>query len=198
MPRSAGASSSSLETRFSERCRELEAPSVLELGTKQSVAGRSTLHRHVVPNAGEFLGTDVEAGADVDVVADVHRLSETVGAERFDVILSFSTFEHLKYPTLAAHEVMKCLKVGGQVFVQTHQCFPLHAYPSDYFRFSRDALASLFGTDMGMVTVGTEYDYPAQIYSRRLADSHRHLAFLNTLLWAAKHAPTPDVYRYEL
>lgn len=88
--------------------------------------------------------------------------------------------------------------VPGRSTMQTHQCFPLHAYPSDYFRFSRNALASLFGTDMGMAIVATEYDYPAQIYSRRLSDSHRHLAFLNTLLWAEKRVPTPADYRYEL
>ena len=85
-----------------------------------------------------------------------------VGAERFDVILSASTFEHLKYPGLAAHELLKTLTVGGLLFVQTHQSFPLHGYPSDYFRFSREALASLFGTTMGFEVVATGYDFPAR------------------------------------
>jgi hypothetical protein len=60
---------SPLEARFRQRCAELDAPSVLELGTKQSVPGRSTMHRDVVPHARKFLGTDVDEGADVDVVA---------------------------------------------------------------------------------------------------------------------------------
>ena len=184
VPRSAGEASSDLEARFIARCRELDAPSVLELGTKQSVPGRSTMHRDWVPHAAEFLGTDFEDGADVDILADVHRLSRVVGEERFDIILSCSTFEHLKYPTVAAHEVMKALKVGGLLYIQTHQSFPLHGYPSDYFRFSREALASLFGTTMGLEIVATNNDFPAQIYSRRLDDSHRFLAFLNTTLGA--------------
>ena len=133
---------------------------MLELGTLQSVPGRSTMHRDWVPHASEFLGTDIEAGPDVDVVADLHRLSDVVGSERFDVIISASTFEHLKYPTLAAHELMKALKVGGQIYVQTHQSFPLHGYPNDYFRFSQDALASLFGTRMGFEVIATNYDFP--------------------------------------
>jgi hypothetical protein len=198
VPRSHGESDGEGERAFKARCAELTAPSVLELGTRQSVPGRSTMHRDWVPHASEFLGTDFEDGADVDIVADVHRLTAVTGPERFDVILSFSTFEHLKYPTLAAQEIMTALKVGGLLYVQTHQSFPIHSYPSDYFRFSRDALASLFGTTMGFEVVATGYEFPAQIYSRRIEDSHRHPAFLNTTLWGQKVAPTPGEYRYEL
>lgn len=196
--RAEGDPSSDLEHRFIARCAQLDAPSVLELGTLQSVQGRSTMHRDWVPNASEFLGTDIEAGPDVDIVADLHRLTDVVGEERFDVIMSASTFEHLKYPTLAAHELMKALKVGGQLFVQTHQSFPLHGYPSDYFRFSQDALASLFGTQMGFEVLATNYDFPARIFSRRVATTQHMPAFLNTTLWGEKRAPTPAEYRYEL
>jgi hypothetical protein len=198
VPRSAGEAGGELEAAFRARCAELHAPRVLELGTKQAVAGVSTMHRDWVPHAAEFLGTDIEGGEDVDVVADVHILSEAVGAERFDVILSASTFEHLKYPGLAAHQLLRTLTVGGLLFVQTHQSFPLHGYPSDYFRFSREALASLFGTTMGFEVLATGYDFPAQVYARRTADTHRHPAFLNTTLWGVKRAPTPADYRYEL
>jgi 2-polyprenyl-3-methyl-5-hydroxy-6-metoxy-1,4-benzoquinol methylase len=156
------------------------------------------MHRDWVPHAAEFLGTDIEAGPDVDVVADLHRLTDVVGRERFDVILSCSTFEHLKYPTLAAHELMKALKVGGLIYIQTHQSFPLHGYPNDYFRFSQEALASLFGTQMGVEVIATNYDFPARIYSRRDRTSHQLPAYLNTTLWGEKRAPTPDDYRYEL
>lgn len=196
--RAEGDPSSDLEHRFIARCAQLDAPRVLELGTLQSVQGRSTMHRDWVPNASEFLGTDIEAGPDVDIVADLHRLTDVVGEERFDVIMSASTFEHLKYPTLAAHELMKALKVGGQLFVQTHQSFPLHGYPSDYFRFSQDALASLFGTQMGFEVLATNYDFPARIFSRRVATTQHMPAFLNTTLWGEKRAPTPAEYRYEL
>ena len=196
--RSAAQPASELESNFIARCAEIDAPVVLELGALQSVVGRSTLHRDWVPHAREFLGTDIEDGPDVDIVADLHRLSEVVGEERFDVILSASTFEHLKYPTLAAHEIMKSLKVGGVLFVQTHQSFPLHAYPSDYFRFSRQALASLFGTEMGFRVVATDHDFPVRLYARRMPGIQLLPAYLNTTLWGQKEAPTPSEYRYEL
>ena len=197
-PRSTADPSSDLEQRFRDRCSEIPSPVVLELGTKQSIPGRSTMHRDWVPHASEFLGADMEQGPDVDLVADVHRLSEHVGRERFDVILSCSTFEHFKYPALAAHELMKALRVGGQLYVQTHQSFPLHGYPHDYFRFSRQALAGLFGTEMGFEVLETNNDFPIRLYSRRVDGLQQLPAFLNTTLWGEKRAPTPAEYRYEL
>jgi SAM-dependent methyltransferase len=183
--------------RFIAHCQQLRSPSVLELGTLQSVPGRSTMHRDWVPHAKEFLGTDIQAGPDVDIVADLHRLTDVVGSERFDVIISASTFEHLKYPTVAAHELLKVLKLGGVLFVQTHQSFPLHGYPNDYFRYSRDALASLFGTQMGFEVVATDYDFPVRLFARRFPDAEYMPAYLNTTLWGVKRAPTPSEYRYE-
>src|SRR4051812_9990581 len=198
VPRSAGEAPGELEDAFRAACEALPSPSVLELGTLQAVAGVSTMHRDWVPHAGEFLGTDIEDGADVDVVADAHRLSQVVGTERFDVVLSCSTFEHFKYPWLVAHELLKALRVGGVLFVQTHQSFPLHGYPSDYFRFSREALAGLFGTRMGFEVVATGYDFPAQVYARRTPGSERHPAFLNTTLWGRKTGATTEDYRFDL
>lgn len=180
------------------RARDLERPRVLELGTLRSEPERSTLHRDLIPHAAEHLGTDLAAGPDVDLVADVHRLTAVTGAERFEVILSFSTFEHLKYPHLAAHELMKALTVGGLLFIQTHQAYPLHAYPHDYFRYSREALAGLFGTEMGFRVVATDYEFPAAIRARQVpALAHRE-SWLNVRLLGGKVAPTPDLYRYEL
>ena len=189
---------SDVTDRFRAACRELTAPSVLELGTLRSQPDRSTMHRDWVPHAREFLGTDITAGPDVDLVADAHALSQVTGAERFDAIISCSTFEHFKYPHLAAHEVMRALTVGGLLFVQTHQSFPLHGYPSDYFRFSREALASLFPAAMGFEVIAAGYDFPARIYSHEDRFSHLHPAFLNTALYGRKVAPTPDEHRYEL
>lgn len=180
------------------RCQKLERPRVLELGTKRSEANRSTKHENFVPHAGEYVGTDIEAGLDVDVVADVHRLSEVFGREQFDVIISCSSFEHFKYPHLAAHQVMHTLRVGGLLFIQTHQTFPIHAYPYDYFRFSREALAGLFGTQNGFSVIETDYEFPARIVAEEVPGQAEHQAFINVRLVGKKIAPTPSDYVYEL
>lgn len=183
---------------FVDQCRALAEPSVLELGARRVAGLPSTRRDGWVPHAREYLGTDVRPGLDVDVVADVHRLADQLGTNRFDAIISCSTFEHLKYPHLAAHQIMCALRVGGLLFVQTHQRFPLHAHPYDYFRFSREALAGLFGTRMGFEVLATDYEFPAEVHALE-APSLRHLpAYLNVRLLGVKRAPTPAAYHYEL
>jgi len=183
---------------FMEQCKQLTRPRVLELGTKRSQAERSTKHNHFVPHAGEYVGTDIEQGLDVDLVADVHRLSDTLGREAYDVIISCSSFEHFKYPHLAAHQVMHTLRVGGLLYIQTHQTFPLHAYPYDYCRFSREAIAGLFGTQNGFEIIETAYQFPAHIHADEDPGAKDHPAYLNVSLVGRKHARTPLDYVYEL
>ncbi len=187
-----------LLNEFKARCRAMDKPRVLELGTKRSIPDRSTKHDSYVPNAGEHLGTDVEAGEDVDIVADAHRLAEVVGEEQFDVIISCSTFEHFKYPHVAAHQIMKALKIGGVLFIQTHQSHPLHGYPYDYFRFSREALAGLFGTNMGFRVIATDYEFPTRMYGPHDPRMSAAKAFVNVRLFGEKIAKTPPEYLYEL
>ncbi|HMM57588.1 MAG TPA: methyltransferase domain-containing protein [Rudaea sp.] len=182
---------------FIEKARQLSAPRILELGTRRAVPGLSTRKDALFPNAREYVGTDIEIGQDVDVVADVHRLSKFFGEESFDIIFTEAGFEHFKYPHLAAHEIMKALRVGGLVFVQTHQTFPIHAVPFDYFRFSTDALRSLFGTRMGMKIHAAGYGSPAAIYSRVTPAGHLAPAFLHVNLFAEKIHETPQQFIYE-
>ena len=180
-----------------ELAGKIPSPRVLELGVLPSIPGRSTTHRRLVPHASEFVGTDIQPGDEVDFVADVHRLSETTGEEAYDVIISESCFEHFKYPHLAAHQIMKTLRVGGIVLAQTHQSFPIHGYPHDYFRFTTEAMRSLFGEKMGMTIHACGYASPAAIYSRVDPEGYRAPAFLHVNVCAEKVATTPNEYVYE-
>lgn len=186
-----------MRMEFIARCRAMHAPRVLELGTKRSIESRRTRHDEWIPNAIEFLGADIQPGVDVDIVADVHRLTQATGEEQFDVIISCSSFEHFKYPHVAAHELMKALRVGGTLFIQTHQSFPLHGYPYDYFRFSRDGLAGLFGSQMGFRTIATDYEFPVKLYARREPGLTNLPSYLNVRLYGEKVSETPREYVYE-
>jgi len=182
---------------FVEECARLESPRVLELGSKRSVLDQSTLHKIFVPHAGEFLGFDLEKGLDVDVVGDIHRLSSLIGRESFDIIISCSTFEHLKYPHLAAHEIMKTLKVGGLLFIQTHHSFINLYCPVDYFRYTREGLKGLFGTKNGFEVKAISYEFPARLVTERVPELNKVDVYLNTTLYGQKTAKTPSRYVYE-
>jgi SAM-dependent methyltransferase len=183
--------------QFMSRASELSGPRILELGTRRAIADLSTRHDALFPNASEYLGTDIEMGVDVDFVADVHRLTQVTGEEQFDIIFTEAGFEHFKYPQLAAMEMMRALRVGGLVFIQTHQTFPIHAVPYDYFRFSKEALAALFGEGMGFKVHAVGYASPAAIYSRVDPDGRHAPAYLHVNLFGEKLAPTPTELVYE-
>ena len=189
-------SGNELFERFIERATAIERPKVLELGTKRMIESVKTKHDDWLPNAERFDGFDIQEGIDADIVGDVHRLSEIVGAETYDVVISCSSFEHFKYPQLAAHEIMKTLKIGGLLFIQTHQSYPIHGVPNDYYRFSRDALAALFGTKMGFDVIATDYEFPVRIFTPE-TPSALMKAYMNTRLFGEKLAPTPEEYLYE-
>ena len=175
------------EVRFMQEMAKLQAPVVMELGTRR-VAGQPTTVRKdwLTPHAGEYLKVDFQAGEDVDIVADVHSLSATLGENRCDGIIACSVFEHVQYPWIAALEICRVLKPGGLVFVQTHHAYPLHGYPSDYWRFTEAGLRSLFHPQIGYELVGTRSDFPCYIVSEREPHLVLHPSHLNVIITARK------------
>jgi hypothetical protein len=172
------------------------APSAVELGARRA-GPTSTLHKAWVPHAREWIGADVQAGVDVDLVVDVHRLADTCGDERFDILVTDAGMEHFKYPFVAAHQIMRTLKVGGLLYVRTHQSYPLHACPYDFFRFSAEAMVVLFSEKMGMQCV-TEYEYPAQIHAAGFPGVEAQPSYLCVTLFGQKTAATPRDFIYTL
>ena len=147
---------------------------VLELGTKRSNPDIPTIRRVSAPHA-EYIGSDFQDGLDVDLVADAHKLTDVTGENAFDAVLACSVFEHLQRPWIAAKEIVKALKPGGIAYVQTHFAFPVHGYPSDYFKFTREALHTIFD-DAGLNGIRTTYAFPAQlIASGHIQTSPVHL-----------------------
>lgn len=66
--------------------------------------------------------------------------------EKFDLIYSKDTFEHLYNPFSAATEIVRILKVGGFVMIITVWAWRYHRASDfdDYWRFSEQALRMLF------------------------------------------------------
>jgi hypothetical protein len=172
---------------FIEYGMKKDAPRVLEMGTFRSNPAVSTMHQEWFPHASAHLGTDFQAGVDVDITADAHELSKSVEPGSIDLLLSCSVFEHLQKPWIVAEEMVKVLAPGGALFIQTHQSFPLHGYPQDFWRFTREAMEVMFTPSMGLHSIQTCYQFPAQVVSVRDPGGKDHPAFLNVCLVAYKH-----------
>lgn len=147
--------------RFVDLLQAIDRPKVLELGTRRWEA-ESTHHLEWMPHGSTFVMSDVTDGPDVDVVADAHVLAPFPDGA-FDAVIAVSVWEHLARPWIAAQQVARVLAPGGIAYIATHQTFPLHGYPSDFFRFSIEGLDVLF-TDAGLTQVDSGYGYPCRIW----------------------------------
>jgi hypothetical protein len=175
---------------------------VLELGTKRSKesvpTNKKRLFQHITNL--EYIMTDYQEGIDVDVVCDLHKTDKVFEDETFDLIISFSTFEHLKYPQLCSHNLMKLLKIGGRIIIQTHQTFPLHGYKYDYFRFSREALKAIFSQKMNFKTVTSYFTNTCAIVPHTNYGVWNDVAesYLNVVYIGEKIDKTPLHYIYDI
>lgn len=83
-----------------------------------------------------YVGCDAEAGLGVDKVLDLHALDLPDNSVGTAIILD--TVEHVKYFWKAAPEIYRALKPGGIAIFTSVMYFPIHNFPSDYWRFSPD------------------------------------------------------------
>jgi SAM-dependent methyltransferase len=172
---------------FIQHLRDSPGARVLELGTRR-VEGRPPTHRMAWAPQCSWVRVDYQAGPDVDIVADAHNLLETFSASSFDAVLACSVFEHIQRPWVAARSIAQVLKPGGRAFVQTHQSFPLHAHPHDYWRFSTEGLRTLF-EDAGLEVENAYYEYPCHIvglWPLRHLRVGLHKAYLNVSIIARR------------
>lgn len=175
---------------------------ILELGTKRSILDRPTNRKYLfnsIQNV-KYIMTDYQEGLDVDVVCDLHKINNKFKDEEFNLILSFSTYEHLKYPQLVSHNLMKMLKIGGRILISTHQSFPLHGYKYDYYRFSREAIKSIFSKKMNFITITSYFTDSCIILPHKNMNVWNNLAesYLNVFYIGEKIGKTPNEYIYDI
>ncbi|MBN2755467.1 MAG: methyltransferase domain-containing protein [Candidatus Goldbacteria bacterium] len=156
-----------LTTAFTQMVAEMKEPTVLEVGTKQAIPGKTSMHREWFPNAKGHYGTDFQEGVDVDITADLHELSKALKRQskipkKFDVIISCAVFEHVLNPFVAVSECAKSLNPGGLMYVTVPNCFPIHEFPNDYWRFTIESLSYLM-RQAGLIVLDAAYTSPTQI-----------------------------------
>jgi hypothetical protein len=142
------------EGGFWEFVRANPLANVLEIGSR---ARSGISRRNMFPATCNYTGFDIVAGENVNCVGDAHALSRILPRNHFDVVFSVSVWEHLSMPWVVSLELNKVMKVGGLAMINTHQSWPSHEEPWDYFRFSNFSWDALFNADTGfeIVTRGT-------------------------------------------
>lgn len=110
----------------------------LVVGSKQykGKADRRALYRNA-------LGLDLEAGDGVDIVHDLETpLPETFGL--FDHIDCVSVLEHVQRPWILCANIAATMAPRATILISVPFIWRVHAYPSDYWRMTVEALPILF------------------------------------------------------
>ena len=119
---------------------DLPSP-ILEIGSYK-VAGQEEIAdlRPLFPGK-DYVGIDTRPGPGVDQVADVEALS--FAKSTFGTVIAMSTFEHVPRFWRGFEEIHRVLRPDGVLFVCCPFYFHIHAYPSDYWRFTPEAFEVL-------------------------------------------------------
>ncbi len=119
---------------------ELPEP-ILEIGSYQVTGQEAVANlRDLLPGK-NYIGVDMRPGPGVDQVANVEALpwpDASVGS-----VIALSTFEHVRHFWKGFAEVQRVLRSDGVFFVACPFYFHVHGYPSDYWRFTPQALEVL-------------------------------------------------------
>jgi SAM-dependent methyltransferase len=120
--------------------REDERLTIIDLGS-QDINGS---YRPLFENATwRYIGVDMAAGANVDVVlADPYDWRE-LEPESADVIISGQTFEHTEFFWLTMQQIARALKQNGIVCIIAPSSGPEHRFPVDCWRVYPDGLRAL-------------------------------------------------------
>jgi SAM-dependent methyltransferase len=124
---------------------------------------------------GKYVGLDVEAGPNVDVVGVSHDIP--FEKDEFDIVISSSCFEHDDMFWISFQEMCRVLKPGGYMYIQAPSNGPYHGWPGDNWRFYIDSWKALekwgkkLGYDIELVEHYIDETTPDPTYPRIWNDS---------------------------
>jgi SAM-dependent methyltransferase len=137
---------------------DVPAP-VLELGALQTEGQESYADVRPFFRGRAYVGSDMRAGPGVDCLADAHRLPFRDGS--LGTVLLLDTLEHLQGPVAAVQEACRVLAPDGIVVLASVMNFPIHGFPSDYWRFTPAAFDYLLSAlDLRVVFSQGDAEFP--------------------------------------
>lgn len=160
-----------------EELKQKQNGRVLEIGSR----ARSGISRknQFKPNMNwEYVGFDIYNGENVDVIGDGHCISSYFPNEHFDFVVSIAVLEHIMIPWKLSIELNKIMKVGSIGIFITHQTYPVHDMPWDFWRFSDKSWDAIFNKYTGFQILNTKMLEPAYIVSKVIHQALDHQDYM--------------------
>ena len=171
--------------KFLEGIKGKEGLTILEIGSRNR---SGNTYRSFVPPKTTYVGFDIIAGENVDVIGDVHNLSAYFPDQKFDMVYSVAVFEHLAMPWKAILEINHVMKEGGYLYIATHPCWPPHELPWDFWRYQKSSFAALLNIKTGFKLLEATETGSARIVPTSRDRSQSLLARENTYLFTGAYA----------
>lgn len=114
---------------------------ILDVGS-QAVAG-GTYRQFFPPQRFNYIGLDLTAGPNVDIVPQDPYIWPELADTSFDAVISGQAFEHIEFFWLTALEMTRKLKGGGLMCLVAPRGFSRHRYPVDCYRFDADGMVAI-------------------------------------------------------
>ncbi|SMF57869.1 Methyltransferase domain-containing protein [Xaviernesmea oryzae] len=135
--------------------------SVLDVGSR-AVSGHTMTHRSIIePHNLTYVGLDVVAGPNVDVVMkQAYRLP--VASESADIIFCGQVFEHVPYFWVTFLEMARVLRKDGIILLTAPSRGHRHSPPTDCWRFYPDGMLAL-AKFSGLELLYAKTDFPKKV-----------------------------------
>jgi len=126
--------------RFLESWQDRIQGRVLDVGV-----GTWPYPRQLFQDVCDYTATDCFQHPNIDLVSDIHRLTDVFEPESFDFVLCIDVLEHIPRPWEAVRELYAVLSPGGTLLLTTPFNFRLHDNEQvrDYWRMTADGLGVL-------------------------------------------------------
>jgi hypothetical protein len=157
---------------FQRMVHEMRAPTIVEIGSR---ARSGNVNKAWLPEGATYIGFDIVDGPNVQVVGDAHELGTYFEESSVDAVFSISTLEHLAMPWKAIAQVNAALRTGGLAFFASHQTWPIHDSPWDFWRFSSGAWRALLNRDTGFEIVEVAMGEGASVVAHYLSPATANL-----------------------
>ena len=112
-----------------------------------------------------YTGLDMQKGKGVDIVADVLTYDGFTEGQ-FNTIISTETLEHVTEPWRAVERCAEWLAPGGLLIIAVPFEWPLHDFPSDYYRFTHHGLRFL-AERVGLTVLTAELNHHAYMMAQK-------------------------------
>jgi SAM-dependent methyltransferase len=130
---------------------------VIEAGSADYNGGLRKQIEALMPAS--YVGVDPEGGPGVDVEM---AFEDYVPERKYDLVVCTEVLEHVHQVHKFVMALKDAAKINGLIFLTTRSPgFPLHGYPEDYWRYTRDDICELFRDQM-MVSICEDWksDHP--------------------------------------